>query len=322
VEIAEHIAALRDAGHLLAAAAERAGPSAPVPSCPGWQVRDLLRHTGYVHRWATEYVVGRHLTYREEPSEEELLESTGPGDDASLPDWFREGHARLVSALEQADPDLKCWTFLRGSPSPLAFWARRQAHETTIHRVDAQLAAGVPVAGLDTFAPGLAADGIDELIMGFGGRASKRGLRSDPPCWLAVHAAGSAGSAGAAGSAGDAADAVEAADSGDWIVRMGADSAEVARGQVPPAHASGAAGGQAPAGGGAGGAALTASSAPGGRPEPGRAGRELAGDGCEITGPPAPLYLLLWNRAGRDGLELTGAARALDTWAEKLCVRW
>ncbi len=279
MDIAGHIAALRDAGDLLAEAAERAGPSAPVPSCPGWQVRDLLRHTGYVHRWATEYVVGQHLSYQEVPSEEELLKSTGPAGDAALPDWFREGHARLVSALERAEPDLKCWTFLPGSPSPLAFWARRQAHETTIHRVDAELAVGVPVAGLSSFAPGLAADGVDELIMGFGGRASKRGLRSDPPCWLAVHASDSGG---------------------DWFVRMGTGSAEVARGPVP------ATGGPVPA---------TGDLVPGG-------GRGLAGDGCETTGPAAALYLLLWNRGGRDGVELTGNAGALDAWAEKLRVRW
>ena len=52
------------------------------------------------------------------------------------------------------------------APSPLAFWARRQAHETAIHHADAQSAgAAVPV-----YAPGFAADGIDELIMGFGRR--------------------------------------------------------------------------------------------------------------------------------------------------------
>lgn len=38
-----------------------------------------------------------------------------------------------------------CWTFL-DAPSPLAFWARRQAHETAIHRADAQLAADGPGA--------------------------------------------------------------------------------------------------------------------------------------------------------------------------------
>ena len=45
----------------------------------------------------------------------------------------------------------ECWTFLP-APSPRAMWARRQAHETAIHRVDAQLAAGLPVS---PWSPGL-----------------------------------------------------------------------------------------------------------------------------------------------------------------------
>jgi hypothetical protein len=45
VETGEHIAALQRDGQLLAAAARRTGLAAAVPSCPPWQVRDLLRHT-------------------------------------------------------------------------------------------------------------------------------------------------------------------------------------------------------------------------------------------------------------------------------------
>ncbi len=37
----------------MADAAGSTGPDAPVPSCPDWAVRDLVRHTGGVHRWAT-----------------------------------------------------------------------------------------------------------------------------------------------------------------------------------------------------------------------------------------------------------------------------
>ncbi len=50
------------------------------------------------------------------------------------------------------------WAF--GSLAPAAFWARRQAHETMVHRADAELAAGRPVV-LD---PELAADAIDEWL--------------------------------------------------------------------------------------------------------------------------------------------------------------
>jgi len=104
-------------------------------------------------------------------------------DDADLVRWFRAGHARLVEALSTADPALECWTWLP-APSPLAHWARRQAHETSIHRVDAELAAGVtPSVPYPTFA----ADGVDELLTCFVPRRSKR-LAVEAPRTLAVRA--------------------------------------------------------------------------------------------------------------------------------------
>jgi len=168
VEIAEHIASLERDGQRMAAAAEQAGLGAAVPSCPGWQVRDLLRHQGHVHRWAGRFVTEQLPDAVPEPGEADIL-AAGPPDDQLL-DWFREGHAALVEALRAAPPDLSCWTFLP-APSPLAFWARRQAHETAIHRVDAEQAAG---AAVTAFEPAFAADGIDELIMGFLGRHERR----------------------------------------------------------------------------------------------------------------------------------------------------
>jgi uncharacterized protein (TIGR03083 family) len=169
MEVSEHIAALRRDGELLGAAAEEAGLTSAVPSCPPWQVRDLLRHIGYVHRWAAEYVVEqRKEPMPDRPDEPELLGGGAP--DAGLLDWYRAGHGALVAALTEADPDLDCYYFL-DAPSPRAFWARRQAHETAIHRVDAQLAAGKQPTPIATE---FAADGVDELIMGFFGRDAEQ----------------------------------------------------------------------------------------------------------------------------------------------------
>ncbi|HEY1644198.1 MAG TPA: maleylpyruvate isomerase family mycothiol-dependent enzyme [Streptosporangiaceae bacterium] len=176
---AGHIAALDREGAALVTAAERAGLLTPVPSCPAWQVRDLLRHLGYVHRWAAGYV-GQQLG-DEVPELTEAEQLAGGPPDSELLDWFRAGHAALTQTLESAAPDVACWTFLP-APTPLAFWARRQAHETAIHRADAALAAGQdPV-----YPPALAADGIDELLLAFFGRdgsdqdgASPDGARPD-----------------------------------------------------------------------------------------------------------------------------------------------
>ncbi|MEV6162742.1 maleylpyruvate isomerase family mycothiol-dependent enzyme [Streptomyces sp. NPDC052052] len=176
MEIQEHLTSLIEAGNALAAAAEQAGPGASVPTCPGWQIRQLLRHTGMVHRWATAYLVEGHTSYHPDGGEPEL-------DEGELLDWFREGHGLLVRALQSAPADLDCWSFLP-APSPLAFWARRQSHETTIHRVDAESARGGP---LSPVTPVHAMDGIDELLCGLHSRPKSR-VRSDSPRTLRVRA--------------------------------------------------------------------------------------------------------------------------------------
>jgi len=160
VEPSEHIDALRAASARLSAAAAAAGPAADVPTCPDWVVRDLVRHQGGVHRWATG-IVG---TPRTEPWRADLDEVVGTWpDDAGLIAWFGAGAGHLARTLADADPAVTCWTFLAG-PSPLAMWARRQAHETSVHAVDAELAAGWPAGEVP--AP-FAADGVSELLTCF-----------------------------------------------------------------------------------------------------------------------------------------------------------
>lgn len=158
MDVDEHIGELREHGEQLAAAAEAVPLETAVPTCPEWDVRDLLRHIGAVHRWATAFVQGR-----KEPWEVPLEEVVGRWpDDRELLEWFRRGHRTLVSSLEAADRALECWTFLR-APSPLSMWARRQAHETAIHRADAEaVTRRQPV-----FRSRFAADGIDELLRCF-----------------------------------------------------------------------------------------------------------------------------------------------------------
>jgi len=163
-------------GGLLAEAAEAAGVGAEVPPCPGWRVRDLLRHTGMVHRWATGFVAEGYTEYHPDAGLPDL-------DGAELLAWFRAGHRSLVDTLSTAPPDVNCWHFMP-APSPLAFWARRQAHETTVHRMDAEAARGGTAGEI---APDFAADGIDELLRGFHGRR-KSGVRSEEPRVLRVRA--------------------------------------------------------------------------------------------------------------------------------------
>ncbi|CAM5247283.1 Maleylpyruvate isomerase family mycothiol-dependent enzyme OS=Streptomyces alboniger OX=132473 GN=CP975_04065 PE=4 SV=1 [Streptomyces alboniger] len=176
METAEFVAILDREGRSLADAAERAHTDAKVPTCPEWQVSDLLRHTGMVHRWAAAFVAEGHTSYHPDGGLPDL-------DGAALLSWFREGHGQLVDTLAGASPDVRCWHFLP-APSPLAFWARRQAHETTVHRFDAESARGGAPTEID---PAFAADGIDELLLGFHARP-KSVVRTPEPRVLRVRA--------------------------------------------------------------------------------------------------------------------------------------
>ncbi len=161
VDTLGYIEAVRREGLSLLAAADQADLDSAVPSCPGWTLRGLLAHIGYVHRWATRYVAEGIERQVDRYTEPEVL-ANAPSDDV-LRKWVAEGHAALLRALQDAPADLRCWTILPGRP-PREFWARRQAHETAVHRVDAQLCSGGPAA---TVRPDLAVDGVHEMLFGF-----------------------------------------------------------------------------------------------------------------------------------------------------------
>jgi len=201
MDISEHIDALRQQGNLLADAAERSGLDAAIPPCPAWQVKDLLRHTGYIHRWAAQHITECPDTLLDGPSEQDILR--GGAADPDLLAWFRAGHAVLVDTLSTADPGLVCATFM-DAPSSLAFWARRQAHETAIHRADADSASGIRA----DYEPEFAADGIDELVTGFWPRRSAT-ARAETPVTLGVGCTD---------------------DAGDWVVTMGPEGVQTSVG--------------------------------------------------------------------------------------------
>ncbi|GAB3115173.1 maleylpyruvate isomerase family mycothiol-dependent enzyme [Streptomyces calidiresistens] len=174
---------LAEEGGRLRAAAELAGPDAAVPTCPGWRVRELVRHQGRVHRWAAALIAG------EAPGPEGSSAVPVPAPDEEPDEWYRAGLRELVARLRALDPAAERWTFLPGSPSARHFWARRQAHETTVHRVDAELAAGRRPSPIGT---AVALDGIDELLTGFHSGSRSR-ARAEKPVTLGLRASDAPG---------------------------------------------------------------------------------------------------------------------------------
>ncbi|WP_354644264.1 maleylpyruvate isomerase family mycothiol-dependent enzyme [Kitasatospora camelliae] len=129
-------------------------PGAAVPSCPGWTVADLTRHVGEVYLHKT-------LAIREGAEPEpwppkELAEE----DPIALLDRAYAGLRAEFAARRPQDPAGSWYAPDR----TVGFWIRRMAQETVIHRVDAELGTGQPVAPIPA---DLAVDGIDELLKVF-----------------------------------------------------------------------------------------------------------------------------------------------------------
>ncbi len=185
MEISEHITVVAHEAKLFAQAAEEGGLDVDIATCPGWNMRDLVRHLIEIHLWAAAHVAQPH----DKPWVDDLAELTAfwPDlgvfwpEDSELIDWYLNVNANLVDALESAPPGVESFTFLP-APSPLAMWARRQAHETAVHRFDAENATGM----VSRFDPAFAADGIDEMLAAFAPRATAFPVESTKA--MVVHA--------------------------------------------------------------------------------------------------------------------------------------
>jgi uncharacterized protein (TIGR03083 family) len=138
----------------MASLLEGKDPTAPVPACPDWDLAELIRHTGRVHRWATEIVKTRAQEFLAWKN----LDLGLPGEATALPEWLAAGAAPLLAELA-ADPATPVWTF--GPDKSVRWWARRLLQETTMHRVDAELSVGLdPQVSAE-----VAVDGIAELLL-------------------------------------------------------------------------------------------------------------------------------------------------------------
>jgi len=149
----EYVQALRQDSAAIEVAGAR-DLHAAVPACPGWQLGDLVDHVGQIHRWVTAMVEANASERYDRKSQPQ-----SPRKDSEKLAWFRQGAARLVEALETAGEETPVWNWSQ-LPHLSAFWHRRMAHETSIHRWDAESAAAIAAP----IAAELATDGIDELL--------------------------------------------------------------------------------------------------------------------------------------------------------------
>jgi uncharacterized protein (TIGR03083 family) len=158
-----------------------ADESLPVPTCPGWNLKQLFRHVGRGDRWAAQIVKER----RDEQLDPRSVEGGKPPPDRDdAISWFHAGAQRLVDAVELSGAETPVWTFL--GPRPANWWLRRRLHEVAVHRADAAIAVGREF----TLEADIAADAITEWLERVAIQAGRDGasLPLEDPHTLHLHA--------------------------------------------------------------------------------------------------------------------------------------
>ena len=147
-----YVAVVAREGGAVGAVAASGDLDAPVPSCPRWSLQKLVGHLGWVYNWVSEHIEQRSAAMLNRDDV-----PRPPAGDAVI-EWYAGAHARVLDALRDVDPDAEVWGWAGINTG--AFWHKRLAHESLIHRWDAENAVGEP-GHIDS---DLGADGVDELM--------------------------------------------------------------------------------------------------------------------------------------------------------------
>jgi uncharacterized protein (TIGR03083 family) len=125
------------------------GLAPPVPSCPGWDVAEVVWHTAVTYEHKVRVM-----------ADNAWPDPWPPKDFDERPEiaFLREAKDDLFAEFARHRADEETTTF--GADSTIGFWARRMALEAAVHRYDAELAHSDPTPIADD----LAVDGVDEVL--------------------------------------------------------------------------------------------------------------------------------------------------------------
>jgi uncharacterized protein (TIGR03083 family) len=137
--------------------AYRSNPDGRVPWSHRWTVRSVARHVAGSHHAVALILSDRPTADFEQAAAMPRVEAG----DSEFPEWFAEKTRQLLSQCRTVPPTAVCW-----APHPLvagtgAYWTRRIAYDTLVHRWDAEAGAGITGP---TMAPDVAADAVDEVL--------------------------------------------------------------------------------------------------------------------------------------------------------------
>ena len=139
-------------GRRLAEVAAAGDLSAPIPSCPGWDVRACVAHTGGVFNHKVACIRQRRAVSDDEVERE-------PAPDVDPVAWYTRALEGLLTELRAHSTDDPAYTWSPADQT-VGFWYRRMAQEVAVHRLDVEDGRGTPTP-IDAE---LAVDGIDEVL--------------------------------------------------------------------------------------------------------------------------------------------------------------
>ncbi len=125
-----------------------------------WTAEQVAAHLGAVHRWAA----ANSRTGRRNPRVNVPELRTTPAD------WYAESRADMLTAFAELDPGSRCSTLSR-TDKTVAFWHRRQLHESLVHLWDLR-SRGPSAAPPTEVGPEVWTDTTEELFEVFLPRSS------------------------------------------------------------------------------------------------------------------------------------------------------
>ncbi len=155
----DRIAIVRAEAQRFADVLSKTAPDARCPTCPDWSASDLLWHLTEVHFfWAgvLERTPGPNPTSRP-CSRPSPIAPNGTADLLALREQATSALLDQLGRLDDAEPRWSWWA----QDQTVGFTRRMQTYEATMHRVDAELTAGLPVGPI---APDVAAGAVDHAI--------------------------------------------------------------------------------------------------------------------------------------------------------------
>ena len=152
----DHVGVIESEGARVLAA-YRSNPDGRVPWSDRWTVRSVARHVAGSHHAVALILADRPSADFEQAAAMPRIETSDP----AFPEWFAANTERLLAQCRTVPPAAVCW-----APHPLlagtaAYWMRRIAYDTLVHRWDAEAGAGIAGAAME---PEIAADAVDELL--------------------------------------------------------------------------------------------------------------------------------------------------------------